>query len=125
MPLTTIFTPASSCSERPFTYFQDDGETSTFWRDMYLEDTDCYPWSYAYQHEATVSAVYSPGVCPEAYYAAQYTANGPTGAQTSWCCPTYVTHVPSHIKVGARARESQCWRNGALIASADCRVPAV
>ena len=92
MPLTTIFTPAASCSDRPFTYWTDDGTTSTFWRDMYIEDDDCYPYGYAYQHEPTVSAVYSPGVCPEQYFAAQYTADGPTGAQTSWCCPRYALH---------------------------------
>lgn len=94
MPLTTIFTPPASCTDRPFTYFQDDGTTSTFWRDQSLQDSECYPYSYAYQHDPTVSAVYSPGVCPESYFAAQFAADGPVAAQTSWCCPEYVTQIP-------------------------------
>lgn len=92
-PLTTVFTPPAWCGNMPFTYFTSEGGLSTYWRDEYGvgggSRSSCYPPDFSYQHEATVSGEYSPGVCPTGYVAvSSVTAGG--GVETSYCCRSYV-----------------------------------
>lgn len=91
MPLTTVFTPAASCAEKPYTFFSEVDGLSTFWHgaDGNFSGTQeaCFPSGYAYQHQPGVSAEYSPGVCPQGYAGAQVVQNGAVGAISSWCCP--------------------------------------
>ena len=96
MPLTTVFTPPNWCTSQPYTYFTEVDGMSTFWRDVDGPgdgtESACFPYSYGYQHNPTVSAEYSPGVCPSGYEGAAVSQDGPTGAATSWCCPRLVGH---------------------------------
>ena len=97
MPLTTIFTPPAACRDIPFTYVTAKSGISTFWRDIYGPgkgiNSICYPDSFRYQHRSTLSADYSPGVCPFGYTAASSAQNEARGAWQSWCCPSGMSYA--------------------------------
>ena len=74
----------------PYTYYVQDGNIGEYWRnvdaDFIGSMSSCYPQSYGYQHYPNVTAMYSPGVCPHGYAAAQAAFEEGDGL-TSWCCP--------------------------------------
>lgn len=88
LPLTTIFTPPSDCSTRPFTLLAAGNDTGVW--DLKAQYTDtCYPpdWATARDNH------YTPGVCPYGYTLG---ALFPFGDTTSvGCCLSGMTYITS------------------------------
>ncbi|THZ07420.1 hypothetical protein D6C93_01048 [Aureobasidium pullulans] len=81
LPLTTIFTPPTSCSTRPFTLGATNSSTIGTWDAQYNSTYACYPPSW---NTAKVN-YYLPGVCPEGYnYVGIFSYQITTSAN---CCP--------------------------------------
>lgn len=100
-PLTTTFTPPSTCTQGYYRIMERDSEvvtlsdgevsTSSGIRNYEMlgpvETDDCYPDDFV----PTESVYYSPGICPSGYRAA--CSNGPEAfadvrETTITCCPT-------------------------------------
>jgi hypothetical protein len=108
LPLTTIFTPPPNCftdvslftgynyptaSNSPYSVGLGAGnefsDCSPCWLGLATTST-CFPSSYS------ISATYSPGVCPEGYEIAcsSVDSNGQALETVATCCPRYVFSIP-------------------------------
>ncbi|KAK5168681.1 uncharacterized protein LTR77_005990 [Saxophila tyrrhenica] len=94
LPLTTIFTPPSSCLNAPFTLATSNSGLvgfSSAWRDSSETSAKCYPSSFSpLQYNWSW---YSPGVCPSGWQVAQSQVLSKAGGQLTqaWCCPATMT----------------------------------
>lgn len=103
-PLTTTFTPPTSCSTTSIAP---------------LSQTGCYPpgFSAAFATSSAELAYYSPGVCPSGYYHATPVSDWLLRADETGvhCCPSYVTQLfPRGITLtrlaqGVRIPECHSW----------------
>lgn len=104
--LTTIFTPASSCSDvtRPtYGYCFDAGVDEPHCAIGY--DQGCLPFDQFITSYQTV--YFSPAVCPSGFSAAARTTvtQGTGYVATSLCCPLYVTHSSCLNLKGVHSRQ--------------------
>jgi hypothetical protein len=109
LPLTTIFTPPPNCftdvslftgynyptaSNSPYSFGLGAGNEfsncSPCWLGLATTST-CFPSSYS------ISATYSPGVCPEGYEIAcsSVDSNGQAFETVATCCPRYALQSPN------------------------------
>lgn len=93
-PLTTTFTPPSSCSSTAF--WRDDGDPHIFDTcdsGVALVNSDCYPDGWDNEAETRSLGYFSPGnVCPHAWTTACEVDIGvrPAGRSAFLCCPRFV-----------------------------------
>lgn len=117
-PLTTILTPPASCFKDPFTSWDHLGNT-TFWRHAFtLADQFialCYPTLFSLQQAKQTgsvlretSVIYSPGVCPAGYTAAQVVSSSGDQHVTSFCCPRYPRWIRVHTTYLADITAAAC-----------------
>ena len=97
-PLTTIFTPLPYCSNILYTFADiTEDRTSFFVRgtarfsdNRWVEQAqaECYPpnWWFPLSYDGALP-LYSPGVCPIGYVAANATSF--IGGYSTYCCPRY------------------------------------
>ncbi|THX18891.1 hypothetical protein D6D17_01768 [Aureobasidium pullulans] len=92
LPLTTIYTPPTSCSTRPFTLAATNNSTIGTWDAQYNSTYACYPpsWNTAKMN------YYLPGVCPEGYnYVGIFSYQITTSAN---CCPSGMSLVDNNCQ---------------------------
>ncbi|PGH10409.1 hypothetical protein GX51_00168 [Blastomyces parvus] len=93
IPLTTVFTPPSSCSSS-WTYEAEYYNSVTggllMQNAVSSRDPNCFPPFFEGSGRGQIEQVYSPGFCPEGYTSpAATTVNGVT---TAVCCPSDYTY---------------------------------
>ncbi|OJD19412.1 hypothetical protein AJ78_00586 [Emergomyces pasteurianus Ep9510] len=89
IPLTTVFTPPSSCSSS-WTY--EDVYYNSVTGGLLLQnafttrDRNCFPPFFAGTGRGQIQQVFSPGYCPDGYTSPAATTNN--GVTTAVCCPS-------------------------------------
>ncbi|KAK3073692.1 hypothetical protein LTR53_004506 [Teratosphaeriaceae sp. CCFEE 6253] len=82
-PLLSFFTAPSSCDPALINTWTSCSTSGTAVQCAPRLDNDCLPAPSA----SLSRQIFSPGVCPQSYYAAGFSGM-PEGATTAWCCPS-------------------------------------